>query len=1077
MPPVPPDPPAVPAPDPGDDTDGDLPGRTIPAPARRARNLPTRLPSDDAVTLPTPPATRRVPQTVAPGPTAAGREFGRYQLRQELGRGGMGSVQLAFDPEIRREVALKVILGKRTQPDVLARFIQEAQVTGQLEHPNIVPVHELGYTSDGRPYFTMKVVRGESLRARLDRLRQAVMDDGPAGASVFPLGDRLDVLAKVGDALAFAHEHGVLHRDLKPENVMIGRFGEVQLMDWGLARVIGRPAHALPAVNASLQPPRDPRARISRRQAPPQEQVASDDDIASADTLIGSAWQDGGAMVQTDGSDETARLTMDGDVAGTPSYMSPEQANGDIAAIDARTDIFSLGAILYELLALDAPYRGETTMETVLLAAKGQWEPVRSRIHDDWGRRWTQPPRELVAILGKAMARNPKRRYANMPAMVADLRRYAAHEPVSALPDGPVSRLLKWMRRRPTTALGLGVAVVGGLIVSVLAVLLYSSNQAAELMTARAAQATAEAARHVVESEQARAREQLAAGKVDELKITLGIRVDTARGKVLQNLATAWAQRPASMPPDRFFRELGADRVQECAAAFDLLMRAAASDTGVTITADDHLLMAMLYQYGKLDPPAALPMFDQAVALAPDNVAIVLARSDCRAATGDIEGALTDCTRAGRLEPENARVWLTRAAAYSLANNRAAAMADLDTALGFDPALGEALLARGLIYLAEEKYEQADKDFTESIRVSPMLAIAWVQHGRLFQRMGDGSGALHDFTQAISIDPTLHDGYYYRAMIRMRTGEYDLAEADFDKALELFDSVPGRVNRGICRNHQEKFGPAVDDLTIALRRAPDMRDALWWHSIASENAGKRDDGLADLNRLVRLFPDDPSILRQRAMIHGRNSDWAAARADLDLCVLVAPTFRDGWADRAAMRSNQNDLVGAISDIEQALKIDPGNALAWRNKASMLNKTGRHDDAMEAISQAIRFAPNDPGYWRWRGVARMQDGDLPGALSDYNRVLELSPDDVGARMDRARLHSRLNNPAGVAADLERVVAMQPRDWTAWIGLARAQVQLNRREQAISAYRNGWQVAPAEQRAMIEGELRELGSTPR
>ncbi|MHC4598675.1 MAG: serine/threonine-protein kinase, partial [Planctomycetota bacterium] len=164
----------------------------------------------------------------------------RYSVLGEIARGGMGAIVRLVDNDIRRPVAMKVILSDETagtaDRERVERFVEEAQVTGQLEHPNIVPVHELGLDHEGKVYFTMKLVKGESLDSILDRLA----DKDPGHAGKYPLSHLLQVFLKVCDAIAFAHSKGVIHRDLKPENVMVGSFGEVLVMDWGLAKVKGR---------------------------------------------------------------------------------------------------------------------------------------------------------------------------------------------------------------------------------------------------------------------------------------------------------------------------------------------------------------------------------------------------------------------------------------------------------------------------------------------------------------------------------------------------------------------------------------------------------------------------------------------------------------------------------------------------------------------------------------------------------------------------------------------------------------------------------------------------------------------
>jgi serine/threonine-protein kinase len=230
-----------------------------------------------------------------------------YDILGELGRGGMGLVLHGHDPELGRDLAVKVLLeGRADDPAVVRRFIEEAQIGGQVQHPGIVPVHALGHAADGRPYFTMKLIKGRTLAALLKE-RADLVQDRPRFLSIFQ---------QICQTLAYAHSNKVIHRDLKPANVMVGAFGEVQVMDWGLAKVLGAP-------------------EASRGRQPPEE-------AASA--------------LRTVRTEQTGASSEAGSVLGTPAYMAPEQARGEIDRLDERCDVFGLGAILCEILTGLPPY-------------------------------------------------------------------------------------------------------------------------------------------------------------------------------------------------------------------------------------------------------------------------------------------------------------------------------------------------------------------------------------------------------------------------------------------------------------------------------------------------------------------------------------------------------------------------------------------------------------------------------------------------------------------------------------------------------------------------------------------------
>ena len=256
----------------------------------------------------------------------------RYQLLGEIARGGMGAVIRGRDVDLGRDLAIKVQLeSHRDDPEMLRRFVEEAQIGGQLQHPGIVPVYDLGSFADRRAFFAMKLVRGRTLSALL-RERPDPSTDLPRFLGIFE---------QVCQTIAYAHARGVIHRDLKPSNVMVGAFGEVQVMDWGLAKVL-------------------------------KEGGAIDDEAASHH-------QDAG-VVRTVRSGSDAADSRAGSVLGTPAYMPPEQARGELDRLDERADVFGLGAILCEILTGPPPFVGGTAAELRDRSARGDLSDAHSRL-------------------------------------------------------------------------------------------------------------------------------------------------------------------------------------------------------------------------------------------------------------------------------------------------------------------------------------------------------------------------------------------------------------------------------------------------------------------------------------------------------------------------------------------------------------------------------------------------------------------------------------------------------------------------------------------------------------------------
>jgi eukaryotic-like serine/threonine-protein kinase len=317
----------------------------------------------------------------------------RYAVLEEIGRGGMSAVYRARDRMLDRDVALKVLDEPLASPALAARLGAEARVLARLEHPSIVPVHDLGVLPDGRPYYVMKLVRGRDL--------------GDAAAAESSLHGRLRLFERICEAVAFAHARGVIHRDLKPSNIMVGAFGEVLVLDWGLAKLrqvtsdTGRSA-----AGATLQPP------VVKRQSSVDERPAGPAPAeGSRDRAAGTP------------------LTAKGMVLGTPGYMAPEQLAGE--PVDERTDVYALGVLLAWLLGVHGPAAAAPAAEAAPAVSAG--EPTA--------------PRPLCAIANRACAELPSDRYASVAELVADVRRYLDGLAVSAHREGALDRVGRFARR------------------------------------------------------------------------------------------------------------------------------------------------------------------------------------------------------------------------------------------------------------------------------------------------------------------------------------------------------------------------------------------------------------------------------------------------------------------------------------------------------------------------------------------------------------------------------------------------------------------------------------------------------
>ncbi len=375
----------------------------------------------------------------------------KYVVAGELARGGMGVILRAVDRDIRRDVAMKVLLSDHKDRS-RERFVEEAQIAGQLEHPNIIPVHDLGVDADGRLFFTMKLVKGKSLGEILDEERKpavaALVAADPEAVPEYGLRRLLSVYVAVLNAIAFAHDRGVVHRDLKPGNVMVGDFGEVLVMDWGLAKVAagGGSGSARAWTHGHVRATHlgQLAAGIAKGRSPqvvdePDRPLATDERLKLL--VEGFASQDAVA--------EDGRA-----IEGTPAYMAPEQARGELAEVDERSDIYSLGAILYELLTLSPPVRGRSVKQILEDVVAGRVPAPEVRAPER-----TIPP-ELAAIAMKALAPAKDGRYRSVVELRRDIELYLDDRQVSAKEDSTWEALVKLLRRNQEVVIAILVCVL-----------------------------------------------------------------------------------------------------------------------------------------------------------------------------------------------------------------------------------------------------------------------------------------------------------------------------------------------------------------------------------------------------------------------------------------------------------------------------------------------------------------------------------------------------------------------------------------------------------------------------------------
>ena len=536
--------------------------------------------------------------------TVAAEVASRFEVKSLLGEGGMGSVFVAHDRGLGRVVALKRLReGFEKDQSVMRRFILEAQIGAQLEHPNIVPLYSFEQSEGGAPAITMQLLEGTTMGDYIVRAGSAPKE-ARAMRGEYSLKERVGTLLGVCEAIHFAHERGVIHRDLKPDNVMLGRYREVYVMDWGLARVINSP------IDMAIEP------RNGAAPSTPEEQAL----IGSLPTMlpaevIGSL----PTMVASEHgvqSETSSTATRQGEVMGTPQYMPPEQALGLIDQIGPAADQYSLAVMLQELAALQPARSHTSAMRALSEALQNQLAPPI-----DLDGRTLHPA--LAAIIARATRKEPGERYPDVKAMTDDIRRFIRDEPVSVYEEGFSRRLVRAAARRPVLA------------ISILSLLGFLTSVVIVGSVVRDARQTARQARQMENTRRVLFAVSSRAHEVDVELSDLATSVEAigaATIELLQRDAKEFDRRPRRLPPLAPFEPSGGAPV-----SFEDIVVIWPAMTANADLPPSAAKLVHLQRWLREAVVDSLPMADRAGSVESQNAALVAGRSQLLRAFAGLE--------------------------------------------------------------------------------------------------------------------------------------------------------------------------------------------------------------------------------------------------------------------------------------------------------------------------------------------------------------------------------------------------------------------------------------------------------
>jgi serine/threonine-protein kinase len=871
----------------------------------------------------------------------------RYRVLRPHAKGGLGEVFVAEDAELGRRVALKEIRAERAgEPASRQRFLLEAEITGGLEHPGVVPVYGLGAHADGRPFYAMRLIHGETLQEAIRRFHTG--EAAAPGERGLALRELLGRFVGVCNAVAYAHSRGVLHRDLKPANVMLGPYGETLVVDWGLAKPVGRP-EAEADGEASLRP---------RTAAEPS-------------------------------------VTSPGHALGTPAYMSPEQAAGRLAELGPATDVYSLGATLYELLTGRAPFTGD--VGKVLDAVKqGTFPPPRAVRPD--------VPRALEAVCLKAMALRPEDRYASALEVAEEVGRWMAGEPVRAYPEPWPDRARRWARRHRTVVAGVAAAAaVGAAILAVAAVLLSAAHRAEQ-----SARREAEGERDVAREQKRRTREAL--------------------DLMTSQVTTDWlATQKELLPQQRQFLERALGYYQEFAR------EAATDEAGREAVADAHYRVGrMLHRLGQHDraEPACRHAVELRERLAADSPAEPRHRSGL--ASGLINWGVVLQQLGRKAEAE---------AAYHRAADLFEALAGAHRDVpDYRYELANCLINLGLLRHELDQHETAEAAYRRAVALGEELTAG---HPTVPEyRNGLATALVNLGSLALDLDRGAEAEAAYR-----RAAEHLQRLTDDHPAVTDYPSrlAGALTNLGVLLRQPERAAEAES----AYRRATELRQALVARAPAvpqyrSELAGsllnwgvvlQRSGDAAGAEAATRRATD---LLEKLAADHKDVPEYrsrlATALNNLALMLLA----QDRGADaEAACRKAVGHLDRLVADHPGIAHFAVDLGASYATLGTLLRERGEPRAALEWYAKAIarlqpvvtaepRLAPAREAL-RYCHCARAETlsrlADHAAAVADWDRAIELDDgrnrDDL--RLQRAACLVRAGEVARAAAAAEELAA--------------------------------------------------------
>jgi tetratricopeptide (TPR) repeat protein/tRNA A-37 threonylcarbamoyl transferase component Bud32 len=1017
----------------------------------------------------------------------------RYRPLRFHAKGGLGEVFVAQDEEVHRQVALKRMQPRHADDlEIRRRFLREAEITGRLEHPGIVPVYGVVQGADGQPCYAMRFIQGDSLHQTIQDFHQADKGKRDPGERSMALRQLLQRFISVCNTIAYAHSRGVIHRDLKPGNIMLGKYGETLVVDWGLARTFERGEHERSSGEETLTP--------------------------------------------AAGGEGETRL---GQAQGTPAYMSPEQAAGRWDVIGPATDVYSLGATLYALLTGRAPFQGRNPAEVLQQAQRGKMVPPRQVKKE--------VPPALEAVCLKAMALKPEERYATAQDLGADIEPWLADEPVSAYREPWRARLRRWVGRRRTLVTSTGVAllllVLGGGAASFwyqqqldaaaarqqeaerkardrmyqAQAVLETAWHTADLPRLAEAQAQADQAVEIaarasdaVQQEAARLQAEIKARIRATQKNRALLNViqpqetrtyEKGEGGVMaaivlpsaeQQFASAFRHWDAGLdfdrtPSEQIVAQLQAQPepvVQEVVAALD---EWALERRRRGRPEDQDKGRRLLEVAERLDRNDRRKEVRRLLAASPQKLTPATAvqwdkvRADLRHLSTKMDE---------RREPVLGLLSLARVLQAFEEEQTAERLLRSAVAVHRSEAVLLFTLGKFLEQQNPPRLEEAIGCYRAACAVRPQLGVALGLALVDARRAGEGEAVLRDLARREPNNPEMH---FYLGLALAKQKRLDEAVTAYHKALALLpdfalvyynlgralaeqqklheaaaafqktlafrpDFPEAYYGLGITLYEQKKLDRAVEAFQKAIALRPNYAEAYNTLGIALTEQKKLDDAVTAYQKAIALQPDSAIAYSNLGLALREQKKLPEAVGALQKALALRPDFARAYHNLGNVLLDQKKPGEAVAAHRKALALSPALPEAYLSLGVALEAQGKLNEAAAAYQKALAAQPDLAKAYHNLGNVRLAQKKLDEAVAAYHKAITLRPDYADAYHNLAAALYQQKKPDEAVAALKKTIALRPDSPEGYYGLGAALQEQKKLDEAIAAYHKAITLRP-------------------